>query len=353
MQTGSKQKVNLKRISEQTGFSVATISNALNHKKGVNPETAATVFRVAKELGYIREDMISKIKFVLFKKNGMIIEDTPFFTLMFDGIEKECRAQGYEIVLSHLNQEEPDYEDQVKWLINDNSSAVIILGTELADKDVDLLRSAGCPLLTLDFWCSDMSINGVVINNDDSARMAVDYLIGKGHREIGYLRGRFRIKAFHARAYGYRLAMHRAELSIRPEHTVTLHTTISGAHRDMLAHLDSGVELPTAFFADNDMIALGAMKALLERGYRIPEDVSIIGFDDLPYSEISTPPLTTLRVPKQEMGKLSVRRIVEMMRDDSKIKTKIEVCTSFIERGSVRDLNRKEAGVHEEAEDEG
>ena len=337
------RKVNLKVISDLTGFSTATISNALNRKKGVNQETAAEIFRVAKELGYISEDTISKIRFVLFKKNGLIIDDTPFFSLMIDGIEKECRAQGLEILLSHLSQEDEDYVEQAKWMIHDNTSAVIILGTELSAQDMELYKKASCPLLPLDFWCNDMSLNGVLINNRDSARMAVEYLISKGHKEIGYLRGSFRIKAFHERAQGYQYALRRQGLPVYGEYTVTLGTTINGAYQDMVAHLQGGAKLPTAFFADNDVIALGAMKALQEAGYKIPDDISIIGFDDLPYSEISSPPLTTLRVPKQDMGKLEVRRLVEMMRESSKTKIKIQVCTSFVERGSVRDLQKKEA----------
>ena len=81
-------KVSIKDISERTGFSPATVSNALNHKKGVNADTAAEIFRVAKEMGYISESRIGKIKFVIFKRNGLIIDDTPFFSLLIDGIEK-------------------------------------------------------------------------------------------------------------------------------------------------------------------------------------------------------------------------------------------------------------------------
>ena len=110
----------------------------------------------------------------------------------------------------------------------------------------------------------------------------------------------------------------------------------------MLEHLKQKPKLPTAFFADNDMIALGAMKALQEMGYRIPEDVSIVGFDDLPFSEISNPPLTTLRVPKQEMGRLAVRKLVEVINGNAKIKMKTQVCTAFIERASVSDKKKSE-----------
>lgn len=332
-------KVSIKQISEATGFSPATISNALNHKKGVNKETSAEVFRIAKELGYISEIRISKIKFVIYKRNGLIIDDSPFFSLMIDGVEKECRASGYEMVIQNLDRRNPDYEEQVKWLINDTASAVVLLGTELMEEDLEIYKGAKCPFLILDYWNSDMSFNGVLINNSDSARMAVEYLIGKGHNEIGYLRGSFRIKAFKSRAVGYRIAMNKHNLSLNTKHTFTLSTTLDGAYKDMGEQLKKRKELPTAFFADNDMIALGAMKALREAGYGIPEDISIIGFDDLPFCEIASPRLTTLRVSKQEMGQLAVRRIIDMMKYGGDTRTKIQVCTDFVERDSVRDLS--------------
>ena len=332
-------KVSIKKISEVTGFSPATISNALNYKKGVNKDTAARVLKVAKELGYIEENRITKIKFVIYKKRGSIIEDTPFFPLMIDGVEKECRACGFEMTICNLDQRDPEYEEQVRWLVNDKSSAMILLGTELSENDLEVFRGAKCPFLTLDYWSSDMSFNGVLINNADSARMAVDYLISKGHKKIGYLRGSFRIKAFRSRAVGYQVALNKANLPLDKKYTFTLSTNMDGAYKDMLELLKKKPELPTAFFADNDMIALGAMKALTESGIRIPEDVSIIGFDDLPYSEISSPRLTTIHVSKQEMGQEAVRRMKGLILAEGAAKLKIQVCTEFIERDSVRDIN--------------
>ncbi|TAH68622.1 MAG: LacI family transcriptional regulator [Anaerolineaceae bacterium] len=335
------KKVNLKLISEMTGFSTATISNALNRKKGVNKQTAAKIFNIAKEVGYINEDEISKIRLIVLRKSGLIIDDTPFFPLMMDGIEKECSTHGFEILFNLLDQQEDDYVEQVNWMLNDTTSAIILLGTELSDDDVEIFKKASCPLVTLDFWCNDMSFNGLTINNMDSSRMAVEYLIGKGHREIGYLRGSFRIKAFSERALGYRTALHNAEIPVKSEYRITLPTTVDGAYTKMLQYLTSNnAILPTAYFADNDLIAMGAIRALQKMGYRIPDDISIIGFDDLPFSEIASPPLTTVRVPKQEMGRLAVRKLIDMIDEPRSAKVRMQVCTSFIERESVKNLTQ-------------
>ncbi len=167
----------------------------------------------------------------------------------------------------------------------------------------------------------------------------MEYLIRKGHRQIGYLRGSFRIKAFSYRSIGYRRAMSRHGLPVQPDDIITLGTTTESAYRDMITRLEENGRLPTAFFADNDVIALGAMRALQEKGYRVPQDVSIIGFDNIPFGEISSPRLTTIHVFKQEMGEIAVRRLTDHINLGSTVKTKIQVCTEFVERESVRDLN--------------
>ena len=325
----------IKEISEATGFSSATISNALNHKKGVNSETATAIITVAQKLGYVEERKVKRIKFVIFKTNGLIIDDTPFFPLLIDGVQKECKNSGMEMSICNLDKRDADYEEQANALSEDASTAVILLGTELEESDLDLFQNSKCPFLLLDYWASDMSFNGVLINNADSSRTAVEYLLKKGHREIGYLRGDFRIKAFRSRAVGYKVALEKAGISARDEYVVTLATTMDGAYKDMQEFLKKKPILPTAYFADNDMVALGAMKALTEEGIKIPEQISIIGFDDLPFCEIASPRLSTIRVSKQEMGRLAVKRLMQIVNGDEESKLKMQVCTQFIERDSV------------------
>jgi Transcriptional regulators len=331
-------KVGIKQICDITGFSAATVSNALNKKKGVNQKTSEEVFRVAREIGYLSGIAISKIKLVIFKKNGLIIDDTPFFSLLINGFEQECRLTGYEMVIGNLDARMPDYKEQVKQMLNEPETAIVLLGTELSTEDISLYHGAVCPLLLLDYWSFDMEFSGVMINNADSARMAVNYLYSKGHREIGYLKGSFRILGFEQRQSGYYSAIRENRIQPNPEYMIELSPTMNGAYKDMLHYLDTKQKLPTAFFADNDVIALGAMKALQERGYHIPQDISIIGFDDLPFCEISSPRLTSLRVPKQEMGRLAVRKMIEMMKEEDGVRTKIQVCTDFMERDSVKKI---------------
>ncbi len=330
-------KVSIRDISRITGYSTATVSNALNNKRGVNRETAAEILRVAKETGYIDEDAITKIKLVVFRKNGSIIDNTPFFPALIKGFEQECMKCGYETVICNVDQRDEDYADRVQALITEVGSAVVVLATEMMDGDLEDLRGAVCPLVMMDCWSEQMDFNTVLINNEDSVKMAIGYLADKGHKRIGYIRSSFQIKNFRSRFYGYQTALQAHGLEYDEKSVFSVTPNMGDAYQDMLEHLKSRTDLPTAFFADNDLMALGAMKALQERGYRIPEDISIIGFDDLPFSQISTPGLTTLRVPNTEMGKLAAGRIVAMIEKSDDIIVKIQVGTEFIIRGTVTD----------------
>ena len=332
-------KVSIRDLSKMTGFSPATISNALNHKKGVNSETAEKIFRVAREMGYLSANAVTKIRLLIFKKNGKIVDDTPFFQQLIEGFEEECHRLGYEMVISKADQREEDYEKKLRELLDEQGTAVVVLATEMMDGDLEPYRNAACPLLILDHWTEAMDFNAVLINNADAARMITEHLLDNGHIEVGYLKGSFRIKGFRSRFVGFQTALKKRGILYKEEYTVTLGTSMNEAYKDMLEYLKNKPKLPTAYFADNDMIALGAMKALQEMGYRIPEDVSIVGFDDLPFSEISYPPLTTLRVQNREMGKMAVRRLSEMIEGigaDAVVKT--QVCPKIIYRKTVKNI---------------
>ena len=125
---------------------------------------------------------------------------------------------------------------------------------------------------------------------------------------------------------------------ILPEYIATVGTRIETAYEGMKRYLKQTIEIPTAFFADNDIIAIGAMRALKEFRYKIPDDVSVIGFDNIAFGAISDPPLTTVGVYKHEMGEVAVRELAMAMDNPRKAKLKMQVSTSFVERGSVKGI---------------
>lgn len=333
-------KANIKTISEITGFSQATVSNALNGKRGVSKETSDKVFAVARETGYITESRVKNIKLVIYKNSGIVVSDTPFFSSLIEGIESESRNAGYETTVLNLYRTAPDFDNLLSGLLNDPSSAIILLATEMEEEDILPFTQAVSPVIVVDNWFEKNIFNSILQSNTDSVCAAVESLIGKGHKKTGYLKGNLRIKNFTYRENGYKRAMDRHALPVEEKYEFELTPTMDGAYEDMKKHLQSSPEMPTAFFADNDILALGAMKALKESGYKIPQDISIIGLDDMPFCTISSPALSTIRVQKTELGRTAVRRLLEVINRKDTAKLKIQVCDEYIERDSVRDLNQ-------------
>ena len=185
---------------------------------------------------------------------------------------------------------------------------------------------------------SKYAFDSVLINDTEAAAEAVEYLVQKGHTKIGYLRGESRIQAFRSREKGYFQVMNQHGYPVLPAYTATLGTRIETAYQKMKEYLANAQEVPTAFFADNDVIAIGSMQAIKECGYHIPDDISVIGFDDIAYGIVSDPPLSTVHVYKQELGARAVRELLSADGRNSEAKVKIQVCAEFVERGSVKDM---------------
>lgn len=331
-------KPSIKTISDLTGFSVATVSNALNNKRGVNRETTGLILKTAREIGYLSEAKISRIKLVVYKAEGLVVNDSPFFYPLISGVEEECRERGLELTVCNLALHSGDFEARLQELLSDPGAALLLLATEMERDIAARFQEAVAPVLILDNCFDELPFSSVLIDNEAAAAKAVRYLTGRGHRKIGYLKGSYEINNFRARGRGYRAALLEAGLDWVPEYTFSLATSMEGVHADMLSILQKEPELPTAFFADNDMIALGALRALKQSGYSIPRDISIVGFDDLPFCAISDPPLTTIKVHNYEMGCAAVRRLAEQIGDRRAYQTKTQIASSFVERDSVLEI---------------
>lgn len=332
-------KPSIKQLSEMTGFSPATISNALNKKAGVNKETSEIIFKAAVETGYLKNTNITNIRFIIYRKNGEIIDNSPFFKELIAGVENAGRDFGYETIICHLDRQAENFDQLLDNIISDRETGNLVLATELDTEDMAPFKKALSPVEMVDGWLEDMSFNAVMTDNTDSMFQAASYLIQKGHTEIGYLKSNIQNQNYYCRHCGFLRALERAKIPNHPEYTISLPITIEGAYNEMNNYLNTQpVNLPTAFCTDNDNIAFGAGKALREHGYRIPEDVSLIGFGDDDFFKIFTPALTTVHVFEQEMGEIAVKQLVNLIQTGTKVRAKVQVCTKFVERGSVKDL---------------
>lgn len=333
-------KISIKKISELTGYSPATVSNAISGRRTVSKEASDRILEAAREHGFLDHMQIKKIKFVNFKNSGTICTDTPFFTAVIEGVTKESQRLGYEVTLCTLSRQQKDYEAALEQLLNETGCAILLLATEMSPEDARPFESFAGPLVMLDCSMENMKFHTVYHSNTESMMQATEYLIACGHQNIGYLAGNIRIKNFLDRQTGYECVLARHGIALNPDHQFLLTPTVEGSYIDMNERLLSCRDLPTAFIADNDNIALGAIRALKQHGYKIPDEISVIGFDDVPFCTISAPALTTIHVHKEKLGQIALKRLAELIPDPDKdvVRTKIQVCNELVVRDSVKRL---------------
>ncbi len=334
-------KVTAKILAKELGLSEAAVSMALNNKPGVSTATRRKVLEEAERRGY---DFTRKVAFgnelkgsfclAVYKRSGAVVSDTPFFADLTDGISAACKKAHYDLVIRYLYEDE-DLEDRLYALQRTEFKGIILLATEMDAVSLAHFARIKTPILLLDSYFETAGYNCVIINNIQGAYLAADYLIRKRKSQPGYLRSAYRIGNFDERADGFYKAVRAAGMSTAKSLVHRLTPSQEGAYADMKALLEAGEKPADGYFADNDHIAIGALKALKEAGYRIPEDVAIVGFDDIPLCEYLSPPLTTIHVPKHVYGETAVRRLLEMVEQKDSCPTKTEIGTKLVKRKSV------------------
>lgn len=314
-------KPRVRDIAQAAGVSAATVSNVLNHKKGVSEQVAKTVLKIAEDMGYVNEPSREALpvhrcmRLVMYKRHGMVIMDTPFFAELVQGIERTCRNYGYELIVTSINRHSADVLPHIQTIVDDPATPFILLGTEMLEEDFAPFLHAKSPMLVLDYNGAAMDLYSVTLDNFAAGYTAGTLLLQAGHAQLGFATSsRLFQNAVHRR-YGFECALRDGNRMLLPENYVQLEPTIEGAYRDMCAYLrDREKPLPTAYFAMNDIIAIGMSRALKEAGCRLPQDVSIIGVDDIPSAAVVSPPLTTMAVDKIDYGRAAVVHLIYAVR---------------------------------------
>lgn len=338
----SKVKPSVKEIARIAEVSPGTVSNALNERPGVSEKTKRKIIAIAKELGYEwkHESPIKNqvIRIVIYKRSGHIVSDTPFFANLLEGMQKECRAANYEMLVTYITKG-PDCQNQVEEIKSDNVAGYLIVATEMLAEDFALFTDIEKPIVFLDSYFPYEPFDFVLINNVEGAYQATKHLIDNGHKRIGYIHSSIYINNFFYRKQGFINALEDNGLNVDEDLWIAVEPTLDGAYRDLNNYLfGRNFPMPTAFFADNDIIAFGAMNALKEHGIKIPQDVSIVGFDDMPYCEISDPKITTVRVYKQQFGSIAIKRLIDKIQTGDQYRQKVEIFSDLVIRNSVRTL---------------
>jgi len=335
-------RLKAKDIAKKLSISPSAVSFVLNNKPGVSEETRRKVLKVIEQMGY-NTNIFSKstlthnrnIRFIIYKKHGLVVSDTPFFSTLMEGIDREARSLGYNLIVTYIDENKDNLMKILHIIKETSPDGIMLLATEMTKEDLKPFKKLNIPLLLLDSYFESENLDTVIINNIEGVHKATCYLVELGHIDIGYLHSSVWINNFDQRMAGFKKAINHKGLKLNKNFIFCLESTIDGSYKNMFKILENKPQLPTAVFADNDIIAFGAMKAMKEFGIKIPQDVSVVGFDDMPFCKMIDPPLTTARVYKQRMGMIALKRLVERIDETPAETIKIEVNTTLIERKSV------------------
>lgn len=329
----------LQEIAKIAGVSSATVSLVLNNKPGVSKSKRDEILELLQKYNYSPQrnpstSSTKKLLFVKFLKSGLLVEENAgFITSILDSVETECRKSGYSlrIILS-----KNELESTLKNINFSSIAGIFVLGTELDEADYHFLNLIPIPYIVIDNRIPFYSCNAITMNNDEMVHSAVEYLSFQGFKEIAYFQSSMPIQNFKDRADSFFKSCEMLGLHYSPDCIFKLNPTMMGAYADMKEYLKAAVKMPPCAFADNDTIALGVMKALVEAGYSIPNDISIIGFDNIVYSEVNSPSLTTMQVNKKSIGEQAVRTLIKAIEDDSLRNCKQYIGGSIILRESTK-----------------
>ena len=335
--------ITAKELAKILGLSPAAVSMALNQKPGVSAKTREKVISTAKQYGYdfskreypsLTSSASTKgaVLLLVYRKSGVVVSDSPFFNEVFEGIHEKCSQLHYTLSIQYLY----DREQAQAALRGNKADGIILLGTEMAAEDYQPFEQCPVPIVVLDTYFETVQANYVLINNTQGAYQATGFLIKRCMSQPGYLRSAYPIGNFNERANGFYQAIRDYGMSPSKSVVHLLSPAPDGAYADMCCLLEQQEELACCYFADNDAIACAAMRALQEHGYRIPEDISIIGFDDIPVCGYVVPALTTVRVSKRYLGNTAVSHLIRLMEEKTNVCCKIEISTELVVRGSVR-----------------
>jgi DNA-binding LacI/PurR family transcriptional regulator len=336
-----ERRATIRDVARAARVSHQTVSRVINRQDTVSAATRERVLRAIRELQYVPSAVARSLSSSRTHTLGMVTTDISdyFFAEAVAGAEAEARTRGYFLIIGSIEAgSEDDERAYLRLMLERRVEGLIVAVPRLVLADDDLLREAAARVPTV-LLASNVELPGadhVDIDNRRGGRDATTYLLGQGHRRIATITGPLDWPSARARLDGYRDALRRADGA--SDHLVepSVDWGLDSGRRAAARLLDAKSR-PTAIFAQSDLLALGAISALREHGLRVPEDVSIVGFDDIPVAQVFDPPLTTLRQPMREVGALAAR-LVQERRGDQRRTTRARrhvLHAPLVVRGSV------------------
>lgn len=330
-----------KDIAKELGVSTAAISLAINNKPGISEKKRLEIIDKIKEMGcdhLLKEDTTEKgsIGLVIYKTVHRVIEEFPFFSYLVEHINLTLQKNGYTMNFVYLTSQ-MNYDEQKEILLSSHNVGYLVYAVEMSSKNLSLFTNTSLPVVFIDNPFFDEDVNCLYVDSLPGIHQAMQSLYKLGHRKIGYIKSKIGLTCFQERFDAYKKSLAKHNLKFSSSYIAAVGYKENDSRADMLYYANHTSEMPTAFLSDNDLLACGAVRGLKEAGYKIPEDISIVGFDNRPLSEYAAPALSTITMPKHIMGKAAAELLIKNIEDSQnrKMHVRIAVLTEFISRESI------------------
>jgi LacI family transcriptional regulator len=329
--------ITIMSVAAEAGVSYGTVSRVINGNVHVKPETRQRIQEAMERLGFVVNRQARSLAGGRSSIIGVLVPDlgTGYIGEIMRGIDTELGLAGYDLMLYTTHRTAAKEASYIASLAQGMVDGLLLILPRSPSDYIAALSSRRFPFVLIDHQGTGRDCAAVGATNWQGAYNATEYLINLGHRRIGFITGSMDLGAAQDRLEGYRAALRTNRLSFEPDLVYEGTFFQPDGYTGALRFLDLK-NRPTAIFASNDVMAMGAMDAIRERGLQIPEDISVLGFDDIPQAVLVRPALTTVRQPLEKMARAATQMLLDMLEYPDKKKERFELPTELIVRDSCR-----------------
>jgi LacI family transcriptional regulator len=327
----------IRDVAKRAGVSIATVSRAVNRIPTVDPDLAKRVWQAIDEVGYLPNTQARALVSGRSRMLGLIVSEitNPFFPELVQEFENLAVAQGYEVLIGSTNYEPERTESLIRRMLQRSVDGVAVMTFGIEEELVQKLVEREFPLVFVDAGPDLPNIRVLKVDYAEGIRQAVQHLAALGHRRIAFISGPLRLRSAVARRDAFLKSMAQLGLTVPAEHLVEGNHTMEGGIGAM-ERLITLSELPTAVMCSNDMTAIGVLHALYRTTHKVPEEISVVGFDDIHLAQFMLPPLTTVQMSCKSLAAAAVEALrAGIERDNPKAaKTQWHIPTQLVVRQS-------------------
>ncbi len=325
-------------VAKKAGVSISTVSRVINNSSPVSDKLRKKVNEAIEKLNYQPNALAQSLIKAETRTVGLITPDisNPFFSLLAKGAEELAKIHNYSLILCNSNDDPKAETEYIDILLKKQVDGLIFTGTRCKNEYINQLIEDQFPIVVVDREIEEGNdANLIFTNNKDGAYQATKYLTHLGHKDIAYIAGYPDVKTDKDRFEGYKKALEEASISFKKDLVIIGNYHWKDAYDSVKNLLKKGKSF-SAVFATNDLMAMGAIKALEEKNLKVPDDVSVIGFDDILFASIVNPPLTTVAQPTYQMGENAMRLLIDVIKKRITKPRKVVLETRLIIRESCK-----------------